>query len=219
MYKRKYGARRPVIMLYGATGTRDSWFGWDQVLEPDGEISSITRKGWPVGSIDTLDYWGNDTLLTNLSDHKAEGKSMGIFAGGRAHLIGTSAGGLTILNWARAHPKLVKSLTLLIPVLDVQDVYDNNRNGFASVISSAYGGRPPDDHNPMDSLEHFQDFPISLYFSTNDTVTPIDVTLDWIDGLVNNDRLELHNMGAQGHFWHPDYWNPTNIISFLKRND
>lgn len=209
-------SRAGVAMLYGATGTRDSWFALNDAFWPSGEIKAITEAGFPVGSVDTLDGWGNDALLDDLTDMKAEGDAA-YFASGRWHLLGASAGGLTVLNWAKANPALVKSLTLLIPVLDVQDVYTNNRGSFASVISTAYGGAPPDSHNPADNYSSFADIPIKLYYSTTDTITPLAITQAFISGV--GDNVEGVNMGAQGHFWDYAVFTPASIVEFLEAND
>lgn len=212
--------RRGVAMIYGATGTRDSWFNWDDAYRAiglTGEITGITDAGFPLGSIDTLDLWGNDTHQANTLQLRENCQAD--WGGFRFHYIGTSAGGLNGLNLLVANPDLLRSVSILIPVLDVQDVYDNNRESFASVISSAYGGRPPDSHNPMSNLEAIAatGVPIKLWASTSDSVTPWSITEEFVDTL--GDQVELVNMGALGHNWNYTYWNPESIVEFLEAHD
>lgn len=209
-----------VVMIYGDTGTRDSWFAFNlTALYPNTEVNRITEAGFPVASIDMLTYWGNDTiqgnidtLLDNCSD---------IFGGWKVHLIGVSAGGLTVLNWARNNPEKVRSLQVLIPVLDVQDVYDHDRSssGFTAEISTAYGGRPGDDYNPASHPEDYAQFPLRVVYSTTDTVTPLSITEAFIAG-VGGDNLTAESMGAQGHSWLlSSVWSAASATAFIEAND
>lgn len=209
-------SKRGVVMIYGDTGTRDSWFALSDSLHPDGEVEALADAGYPIGSIDMGTRWGNtaiqtdiDTLISNCSD---------IFGGLRVHLIGASAGGLTILNWARANPTKVRSLTLLIPVLDVQDVWDSDRAGFKAEITTTYGGRPGDAYNPSLHFSDYSKFPIHLFYSTTDTVTPLSITEAFIEGV--GDNVVAENMGAQGHNWLlSPVWNAPDVLAFIDSHD
>lgn len=216
-YSRLYkpGSRSGVLMLFGRGGTRDSWFAFNDALWPSGEISSITDAGFPVGSIDTGVLWGNSTMLTNISTLKTAGQTA-LFAAGGVHLLGASAGGLAVLAWATANPSLVKSITLVVPALDVQHIHTNDLGGFAAEIETAYGGAPADADNPIDNLADFEDFPIDLYYSTDDPYTPLATTEAFIDGVGSN--VTGHNMGAQAHAWTVP-WSGANVAAFISEND
>lgn len=210
----KPGRKRGVAMLFGRGGTRDSWFAFNDALYPDGEIQAITDNGWALGSIDTLTHWGNATIRANITTLKTNCASL--WKAGGLHLIGASAGGLSVLNWAKYNPTLVKSITLVIPILDVQDTYDNNRGGFQSEIGTAFGGRPGDADNPAKNYSAFSGFPIHLFYATDDPFTPNAINQAFIAGVGSN--VVARSMGAIGHAWAAP-WGGDEIARFLRAHD
>lgn len=206
------GSRRGVIALPGATYDRNWWFDLDSATY---EMRILTDGyGFPVASIGTFDTWGNSTQRTNVSTLYTNCVG-GLFSSDtKVHILGVSAGGLTALNWAKNNPTLVQSITLLIPVIDVQAVYDENRSSFASSISTAYSGRPSDANNPADNASSFSGFPIRIYYSENDAVTTTTETLTFASAC----GAETLSMGPVGHFWGPP-WNGYAVGEFMRAHD
>lgn len=207
----KAGRRKGILALPGATFNQDWWFDLDQAT---GEMRTLTELyGFPIGSCATLEDWGNSTMRARVSQLRTNCIAS-LFAGTKVHLMGVSAGGLSSLNWAKANPTLVQSISLLIPVVDVQAVYDNNRESFQSSISGAYGGRPPDSENPAKYAADLKGLPIRIYYSTNDSVTTSAETLNFAAAA----GAETFSMGAVGHFWGPP-WSGLHVGQFMRERD
>jgi hypothetical protein len=207
----KPGSRKGVLMLYGATSDLDAWFGVDPLF---GEVSGICAQQFPLATLSTGVTWGNSTIRTQMSTLRTNIQSSGLFASGKVHLVGVSMGGLCALNWAKANPTLVQSITLLIPVVDVQAVYDADRGGFAASIAAAHGGRPPDSENPADNTGSFTGIPTRLYYSTTDTITLAAEQ----EASAAGSGATLVSMGAVGHFWGPP-WSGRELAFWIKGSD
>lgn len=206
------GSERGVLAISGATGTETQWFDIDFLFH---EMRTMTDHfGFPVAGIGSYNYWGNQALMDRMlgvKDHHTE--DSGLFRDtARVHLLGISAGGLAALNFAYHYPELVKSVCIVIPVVDVQDIYDNNRSGFQSVINTAYGGRPGDEWNPASHPEALRSVPTLIYASEDDPVTPWSVT----EAYVEDSGAELVSMGAINHFW-GDPWDRYRAGAWFRR--
>lgn len=202
------------MLLPGATNDHDWWKLIDDAAHPDGDITKITDAGFPVGTIGTLDTWGNPTQVANISTLISNMRSSGLARGGRVHLFGVSAGGLSAIQWARENPQLVATLQLLIPAHALQNTYDENRSGFQSVIGTAYGGRPTDDDDPLINAAELRGLKIRMYVSDNDAVTtPGESHL-----FAERSGAERISMGSVGHFWGAPY-NGAAIADYIAAND
>lgn len=209
-YLHKPGRDTGLIAMPGATNDRDWWFDLDASTH---ELREITARGIPVATMGTLNTWGNSAVRTSMSTLKANAQTAE-FKSGKVHLLGVSAGGLCVLNWAKNNPTLVQSIVLLIPVLDVQAVYSGNRGSFQSVIGTAYGGAPTDADNPADYAADLNGIPIRIYYSTSDTITLEAETLAFISA----SGAEGVSMGAQGHFW-ASPWSGGAAADFMLANE
>lgn len=209
------GTKKGVMVIPGAFGIVDDFFDLSyQVLD------GIHRAGFATASLTTSNTWGNAAIRADVSTLKTncqatQGPDPALFAGGKVHLLGISAGGLTALNWAKANPTLVQSITLVIGVLNVQAVYDENRGTFTSLVASAYGGgRPTDADNPIKNMASFTGFPINLYYSTTDPVTLESEARVFAGGT----GAVLRSMGDQGH-GSAAPWSGPDAARFITAND
>ena len=211
------GEKKGLLALYGNTGSMDSWFAFDYSYFPNGELTAVTETGNPVASMDMGTKWANSSALADLTNLRTAANAFS-FAAGKVHLLGASMGGTTVLNWAKANPTLVQSITLLIPCLDIQDIYDNDRGnaGFAAQINTAHGGRPSDANNPADNPSSFTGLPIQCFYSSNDDITPASIPVAWAAAVGAN--VKLYNMGAQGHSW-ASPWSGAALADFIGAND
>lgn len=210
-YLHKPGRSTGVLAMPGATQNRDWWFDLDASGR---EMREITARGIPVASIGTLDTWGNAAIRTSMSTLRTNAQATE-FKSGKVHLLGMSAGGLCVLNWAKNNPTLVQSIVLVAPVLDVQAVHSENRGGYASAVNTAYGGVPPDADNPVDYATDLDGIPIRVYYSTTDDITLEAETLAFIA----DSGAEGVSMGAIGHFWTYEVWSGGAAADFMLANE
>lgn len=209
------GTKKGVIVLPGSFGTVDDYFNLNYPV-----LEAIHAQGFATASLTTLNTWGNSTIRTDVSTLKtncqtAQTPQPAVFAAGKVHLVGISMGGLIALNWAKANPTLVQSITLVIPVLDVQAVYDENRGTFTSLIAPAYGGgRPTDADNPIKNAGSFTGFPINLYYSTTDPIT----TLSESESFAAATGAVPRSMGALGHGSGAP-WGGADMARFIAAHD
>jgi pimeloyl-ACP methyl ester carboxylesterase len=114
-------------------------------------------------------------------------------------LVGGSMGGLMAVNWAYRNPTKVAAVALIIPVLDLEDVYTNNRGGLASQITAAYGGAPDyATRSPIQLASGLAGIPTKVWYATDDPVTPNIATNTTFAGSVGV-SASTRLMGAVGH--------------------
>ena len=139
--------------------------------------------------------WGNDEMIGRIDDALAQAQAEHAFAE-RVHLILVSMGG-TGLNWSRQNPEKVASQTLIVPVVDQQDIYDNDLvapYGTIQPPETAFGGnRPPDSHVPARNAEDFREIPTEIWYSNNDPVCRPQVIVPFAEAA----RARRHNLGNQ----------------------
>lgn len=144
----------PLIWAHGA-GQSTEW-----------SVSSILPHTWAlirelsqyftvyVGDFDgtqTEGIWGNDNHIARIEEARLYLASEFLSAG-PVTLIGVSMGGLGILNYAKAHPTLVRAVVPQTAVLDLT-LWIAETGGAASGVHAAYGGAYSEavhgaDHNP-----------------------------------------------------------------------
>lgn len=172
MWKRtlRAGVAKGVLACPGWTGTADHWFedGTDQL----DLIAPIVEAGFPVASRAEGQQWGNAESRAQFTDLRTYAQSHLSFASGKVHVLGISAGSLAAMSWAMANPTLVRSLSLLLPCVDPQDVYDRDpfSVGLRASISAAYGARPADSDVPALNTANFAGIPIKMWYSPNDPI-------------------------------------------------
>lgn len=218
--RRIYRARskRGLFALYGSTGLKDSWFALDQVL---GYFTPAVNAGHPVASMDMGTKWANSSFHTDMASLRTAAEA-DYFAPFDAHAIGVSMGGLSVCMDAINNPDKIRSLQLVIPAIDPLDVYTNDRAGFAAEVSAAHGGAPPDSANASteENMAALAAFPIKVYYSTNDTVTPLSVTQAFIDGVTAaGGDIEGVSLGAAGHSFLADNFTGAAIAEFIAEHD
>lgn len=169
---RKYiGAKRAVIWCHGANRT-----AVDGVATGYADIPRALAEDFPVLYADLGGPYtfGNAASQARLSDARTYMGALG-FTTDQIILAGGSMGGALACNWARANPTLVRALLLFIPVVNIEDVRANNRNGLQANIEAAYTDnatwqtlRPT--YNPVEYAASLASIPTRVWFSTNDDV-------------------------------------------------
>jgi pimeloyl-ACP methyl ester carboxylesterase len=92
-----------VVLIHGSVGNARVWDGVRRVLEPQYEVVTPTRGGYPPGPLlERIDF---ERQAEELAPELGEG----------AHLVGHSYGGVIALLIAAAHPERVRSLAVSEP--------------------------------------------------------------------------------------------------------
>lgn len=174
---------------------------------------AFTLAGIPVASLGTSNLWGNSTIQGRIGALKTYAQSNWGFASGPINVFAVSAGVPASLLWAKANPTLVNKLALVLPAVDMQDIHDNNRGGFAAAIEAAWGGAAPTDaNNPADLTADLAAFDIAMWTSSDDFVCVPDV----VDPFGVAVGAETHSLGAVGHTL--TGLDPQQVLDFFAAN-
>lgn len=185
IYRPKFpptAAKRGIVYCHGNAGTAA------EPLTAGGRdlIRGLVNAGHIVAATDLggLSTWGNDTVISRITDLKNYLLgTLGTKPGGVV-LAGQSMGGLAALDWAAANPTLVSCVVGLLPVVNLTDVHDNNRGGYQASIDAAYAGGYTEatygaTHNPttMANAAKYAGMPLRIFYGDTDTIVlPSTVT-------------------------------------------
>src|SRR5262245_33239547 len=201
--------------LYRPTSNAKKSVVAGHITGPPGDAPIITYEGLPMCMYQSFGLWGNATARSRLDALKTAIQTAGdIAASGKLHLWGTSAGGLDMLNWAKYNPTLVQSISVTIPVINPQDVWDNDNGGFKADVNTAYGCRPTNADCPWQNQSAYIGIPMQIYYSENDPVNPVNWTTDFIAGT----GATGISMGNVGHSVGPPR-TAKDSAGFMLRND
>jgi dienelactone hydrolase len=218
---RAAGVKRGVLFCHGAEDTAI------KVIDPANVYRALVAKlvdqaQTPLEAADlgavqgTSDVWGNSTGMGRMDDSWAWLKNAN--GGGaktdKAILVGGSMGGLMAVNWASRNPTLVAAIVLVIPALDLQDIYVNDRGpGLQAEIQAAYGGAPDyATRSPMNLAASLTGIPTKIWYSTNDPVTPSVGTNATFAASVGS-SCSTQSMGAVGHVF--SAVDPDQVLNFV----
>lgn len=191
--------RTGILLVPGGGGTETSWqntsaFNTNVVTGLMARLCDI--HGYRFLTLPSDWTWGNDTIIERISDARGEAISR-LNISERVHLLGISMGGCCSLEWARRNPGLVAGLAMLIPIVDQQDIYDNDRvdpYGTITPPEDAFAGsRPPDTHVPARNATAYRGIPPAIWYSNNDSVCVPEVT----EPFGERAGAQMHNLGDQ----------------------
>lgn len=169
-----------------------------RTISPD--IDVLTDAGTVYcGDLGGTQTWGNATSVTasvaalDVLDTETTGTPLA---------VGFSMGATSVLNTAWRNTTRIGRMALVVPVLDLQDIHDNNRGGWAASLEAAYtnlaglqaayASRSPV-LRVADTIALGVD--LGIWYSTNDPVCLPAITEDWAGDV----GAELFSMGAVGH--------------------
>lgn len=187
--------RMGVLYCHGA-GT----LGADQGSAADGlkAVLAALAERWPLGCADLggAFTWGNATARTAVGTEKTAIQSAGA-ASGKVALVGGSMGAATALNFARANPTLVASVSLILPAVDLNDIHDNNRGGYAASINAAVGGDPSAVANSSPAGADWTgvSIPMKAWYASDDAI----VIASTVTTFMTARSGTAVNVGALGH--------------------
>lgn len=200
------GTRRGIVFCHGATGNASSWRAADNAdkvralaaagyLVISADISAAAYGGANWGNADHIDAIG-DAVTYLRSTFGASASPVGVF--------GSSMGACGALAYAKANLADVFAVAGQIPVLDVDDIYQNNKGGFRASIGTAYGVTYPtslgdlSDHEAVSfSAPDLAGLPVHLWCASNDSVASTTATATAWDGAGSTKTVT--NLGAVGH--------------------
>ncbi len=120
----------------GSTAIEPTTPNWAAFILP------LATAGHPILATDLggTTTWGNDTVVSRITEAKAYLHSAMGAKTGKIVLVGMSMGGLAAMVWAAQNPTLVAAFVGVAAVCDVTDIVTNNRAGTAASVNSAYSG-------------------------------------------------------------------------------
>jgi pimeloyl-ACP methyl ester carboxylesterase len=136
----------------------------------------------------------------------------------KVHCVGFSMGGGGILRWAGLNPGLVASLTLLMPMVSIDDIYQDNDAGLRAAIQTAWGvvhpAALPAAAHPLTQYAPAivaAGIPVRMFYSDADAYIELadiaamdaalgsnDVTTEWDPDNSGHTEATIADMGAYG---------------------
>jgi hypothetical protein len=161
----------------------------------------------PLGPRSGPYSWGNEHALAQMSraweflaDPRVGARR------GRIVVAGTSMGALLALKWARRHRSAVAALVLGCPVLDLDDVYRNDKGGLRVGVAAAYGIEPGEalpgsaTVAPADLASELAGLPIRIYASDDDPVASDTQRCRTWARTVGEGSVSVVGLGPSGHW-------------------
>ncbi len=217
-----------IVWLPGGNGQETSFQGGTDTNPQevgDALRDSVERGGYRrrLVTIPTDWTWGDAEMVTRIDDMLTYAEANYGF-NPPYHLVGVSMGTTCALNWAKNNLTKTKSISCMLPAVDLQDIEDNRAPAYFPAVtppSVAYGtGTIPNAYNPASYGAVLNGTPIKLWYSTNDTIcNPGTVT-----AFATLSGATLNSIGAQavggitGHSLDSGFVS-TDIATFLAAND
>lgn len=158
---------------------------------------AITDAGVPTfhAAYGNVVGWGNDAMLTRAGTARTYQQTAQGVATDKVVLVGISMGTVAALRYAKANPTLVSGIALILPLPDIQYVYDNNLLGFQAEVGTAYGARPSDAQTPARNASSYTTQSVKGWYSTDD---PIATPTQWTAFATAAGAASV-SLGAAGH--------------------
>lgn len=133
--------RRGVILCHGA-GSSGEYLDQTNSYHSCLIAASLASAGYPciAGDFGGAFTWGNDTVEARITAAwSALRAAVPGVAADKIALFGVSMGTCSAIRWAQANPSSVACLAAILPLVDPNDVYVNNRGSYQSSIGTAWG--------------------------------------------------------------------------------
>lgn len=205
------GTRRGLIVCHGRGVLAEAGIGGAPIWTGVG-LPNVTPD---MGS--TI-HWGNDASINRVTSAKGFLVAKGAKSD-KALIVAISMGALSALSWARQNLSSVAAIALITPVVSLPDVHDNNLNGWAAEIESAYGGAAAytaalPTHNPAQFAAQLAGIPIRAYYSTDDPTARATPVASFVAAVGSS--AQAVPIGAFGHT--TGTWDFAPAAAFLAAN-
>lgn len=195
------GTRRGVVFCHGAAGTGDGG---------EATVQRLVDAGYPVMCADLSaaayagSNWGNADHIDAIGDAWAYLVSAYGAKTDKVLLFGLSMGVAGALAYARAFPSTVLAVAGGVPVLDVDDIYQNNKGSHRATIGTAYGVTHPTSLGDLStnspvafSSSALAGQTVRLWAASNDPVASTTAACTTWGG--KGATLTVTDLGAVGH--------------------
>lgn len=146
--------------------------------------------------------WANDAALTNLDTARQWANANLPVKTDQVLTYGNSAGNVASLAYAANHPGLVRGHAGTLPVVDIQDIHDNNRQSLAAGIETAAlgaAGAIPDSwyaaRSPVRRQAQLTGLAQALWYSDTDPIALPALSASYATAV----GATTVDIGAQGH--------------------
>lgn len=196
------GERATVPMNYGGNKPNEQAL-LQRICEAGYMVGTYDLGVFGAGGTTDSDSWGNTNAQTRVGQAITHIQAAGAKSG-KVILLGISMGHVTAFNYAKSNPSNVQAVIGVIPVCDLDDIRDNNRNSYRASISTAWGtgawtsaGTPalPAGANPATSNSGWSAKPWLGFYKSDDTI----ITASTVTALATAVGGTAVNMGTGGH--------------------
>lgn len=167
----------PIQYVHGAGS--DSTYCISPLGNQDTLTQMIAAAGFEANSGDNggPNTWGNTTAIAGVNAHFNQGQAWTSAKTGKVALVSGSMGGLNSMNWAAANKAKVSCIVSVIPVCNVDDIFQNDRGGYKWTINAAYPGGWSQatygaNHNPitLSQTGKLSGIPMLFFYGLTDTL-------------------------------------------------
>lgn len=171
----------PIILLHGATAPNN--FAQADRWASSRMAARLAMAGYPcISGHMGGDSFANDTSMTRVDQALAEISDATGCSSTQCHLIGCSMGAGVAVRWAAENPTKALSVTGLIPMANIDALYQANTLGLRASIGLAWGvvypAALPADANLLThgAVIGTNEIPTRFYYDDADAaINPVDV--------------------------------------------
>lgn len=195
-----------LVYVQGSHATADGAYASERA-----DLEALARAGFIVALADVSQTasqgtFGNTTVQTRIGQLRTLmlGSSSPLVATGPMVMVAGSGGVAGMLNYAGANPSNVAAMVGIVPLVDLQDLYEN-RLPFSGVtqaeVDTAYGGDvtasyATHDPSATGNAEALS-LPLKLWYSDDDPAIPASTVTDYAARY--GGVCEMESLGAVGH--------------------
>lgn len=193
------GTRRGIVWCHGSLQNATS-------VRPE----AFAAAGYPVITADlcaaaySLRNWANDDHIDAIGDAVTYLTGTLGAKTDKVCLYGVSMGAAGALAWARANLSSVAACTVVLPVLDIDDIYQNDKNSLRASIGTAYGVTYPTSlgdlstHAPVSfGASDLAGLPLKMWASSDDPIASTTASCTSWDG--KGATKTVVDLGAVAH--------------------
>jgi pimeloyl-ACP methyl ester carboxylesterase len=217
-------SRRGLIFCHGAGASADS----GMAVGVSNKLPALAAAGYPIAICDlgaaaySGQAWANADSMSAMDAAWTFLKSQMNVKTDKVYLWGDSMGTCTSMAWTRVNLATVAALGVTVPVLDPNDIYQNNKGtGLRAGMQTAWGVTYP---TPLPSVatwapvsmggSDLAGLQIKLWTSTDDPVASNTAAASLWGGC--GATVTIQDFGAHGH--NASFVDPLQMVQFFDDN-
>jgi pimeloyl-ACP methyl ester carboxylesterase len=202
---------RPIVACQGSHSLADAiaFTGDADTIQRSADLADagFHQIAGDLSQTATQGTFGNSTSATRVGQLRAYLQGTLGAAAGPVDLRSGSGGFAAAVRYAKANPANVRTIIGMNPLVDLRDLHDNNRGGFAAEVETAFGGAAgyaadvaSGNASEPGTLGPLAAIPILLFYARDDPYIPVaTVTAFRAAVLAAGGSCEIESMGAVGH--------------------